>query len=112
MIILVAIGREKNDHFNEWKSKWSTESRCSPFVRLFVQDQLLPFWLQCKLCNKFRRLSVHHNQITADDIERFVCGSMDLDSDESDENDPCDTPEDEVSFISRNCSAEYLQYIT
>ncbi|VDK30537.1 unnamed protein product [Anisakis simplex] len=36
---------------------------------------------------------------------------MDLDSDESDENDPCDTPEDEVSFISQNCPAEYLQYI-
>ncbi|VDM24950.1 unnamed protein product, partial [Toxocara canis] len=103
-------GRETNDHFNEWKSKWSTESRCTPFVRLFVQDQLLPFWLQCKLCNKFRRLPMHYKKITSDDIERFVCGSMDLDSGESDENDPCDVPEEEC--VREASEASWIQSIT
>uniref|UniRef100_A0A915BY59 Amine oxidase n=1 Tax=Parascaris univalens TaxID=6257 RepID=A0A915BY59_PARUN len=103
-------GRETNDRFNEWKGKWSTESRCSPFVRLFVQDQLLPFWLQCKLCNKFRRLSPHYKSITPDDIERFVCGSMNLDSDTSEENDPCDAPEDEC--VREASETAWIQSIT
>ncbi|VDD92991.1 unnamed protein product [Enterobius vermicularis] len=41
-------GRAVNEQYFEWRKKWTTESRCSPSLRLFVQDQLLPYWLQCK----------------------------------------------------------------
>ncbi|EFO18114.2 hypothetical protein LOAG_10384 [Loa loa] len=87
-------GRTGNDRFNEWKGKWASESRCTPCVRLYIQDQLLPFWLQCKLCNKFRHLPITVNSISREDVERFVCGSH-IEADRDSLNDPCDVKEEE-----------------
>lgn len=56
-------GRTGCDRFNEWKGKWASESRCTPCVRMYIQDQLLPFWLQCKLCKKFRQVLYGHLEI-------------------------------------------------
>uniref|UniRef100_A0A915E9W2 Uncharacterized protein n=1 Tax=Ditylenchus dipsaci TaxID=166011 RepID=A0A915E9W2_9BILA len=36
-------GRPTNDLYFEWKNRWLAESRCAPFVRLFMLEQLLPF---------------------------------------------------------------------
>lgn len=87
-------GRTGNDRFNEWKGKWASESRCTPCVRLYIQDQLLPFWLQCRLCKKFRHLSTTVTSINREDVKKFVCASQ-IEADRDDLNDPCGVKEEE-----------------
>ncbi|OZC08106.1 hypothetical protein X798_04897 [Onchocerca flexuosa] len=92
-------GRTGSDRFHDWKGKWASESRCTPCVRLYIQDQLLPFWLQCKLCKKFRQNFFRHlpttvNNISREDIEKFVCGNQ-TELDKGSTNGLCDVKEEE-----------------
>ncbi|GMT32702.1 hypothetical protein PFISCL1PPCAC_23999, partial [Pristionchus fissidentatus] len=66
-------GRPKFDHFMDWKGGWMNESRCAPSLKAFIQDQLLPFWLQCNNCAKFRALPMDASTPTPSQIVAFVC---------------------------------------
>ncbi|VDN02963.1 unnamed protein product [Thelazia callipaeda] len=92
-LVLFHSGRSENDRFNEWKGKWASESRCTPCVRLYIQDQLLPFWLQCKLCKKFRRLPKTVHTINYESVKEFVC-SQDVEGDQDSVIDACSIKEE------------------
>ncbi|RCN42581.1 hypothetical protein ANCCAN_11442 [Ancylostoma caninum] len=69
-------------HFADWKVIWCKMSRCFPTPRFFVQDQLLPYWLECSECHKFRKYdSEPMKVISTSDIEKFVCSDCDLPED-------------------------------
>ncbi|KAI1724405.1 CW-type zinc finger domain-containing protein [Ditylenchus destructor] len=91
------VGRPLYDCYIEWKNRWVAESRCAPFVRLFILDELLPFWIQCVLCGKFRRMD-RSMKLTAAEIGSFICAQAFPDF----QHDPCQIPEEvEVSEAKR-----------
>ncbi|VDL72792.1 unnamed protein product [Nippostrongylus brasiliensis] len=76
--------------FNDWKVVWCKMSRCFPTPRFFVQDQLLPYWLECTLCHKFRKTDTEPMVvISVDDIKNFRC-------------DDCSVPEDKLAVDARH----------
>lgn len=44
------------ERYQEWKRNWVEASRCTPNLRVFVCEQLLPFYPNCSKCGKFRKL--------------------------------------------------------
>ncbi|PAV58279.1 hypothetical protein WR25_02203 [Diploscapter pachys] len=89
-------GQKYHSKFTEWKLQWSTESRCKPKLKSFAQDQVLPYWLQCSKCNKYRcqPLDPCGKPPTREDIAAFHCTN-------------CKEPEDE-KFISVRTEEERL----
>ncbi|VDN27493.1 unnamed protein product [Cylicostephanus goldi] len=77
-------------HFADWKVAWCKMSRCFPTPRFFVQDQLLPYWLECTKCHKYRKYdSEALKVITVPEIESFSCSD-------------CSAPEDRLAIEARN----------
>ncbi|VDO19148.1 unnamed protein product [Heligmosomoides polygyrus] len=67
-------GHTYTQQFADWKAVWCKMSRCFPTPRFFVQDQLLPYWLECAHCHKFRKLDLEPMVvITTDDVKNFRC---------------------------------------
>uniref|UniRef100_A0A914DVB8 Lipid-binding serum glycoprotein C-terminal domain-containing protein n=1 Tax=Acrobeloides nanus TaxID=290746 RepID=A0A914DVB8_9BILA len=93
------IGRPYYDRYIVWKNQWINESRCKPNVRLFIQDQLLPFWIDCKKCGKFRKVLLE-KAIPASQMAQFECSQV-LDEKEVE---PCEVLEDECVQLSREKS--------
>uniref|UniRef100_A0A914E8P1 Amine oxidase n=1 Tax=Acrobeloides nanus TaxID=290746 RepID=A0A914E8P1_9BILA len=93
------IGRPYYDRYIVWKNQWINESRCKPNVRLFIQDQLLPFWIDCKKCGKFRKVLLE-KAIPASEMAQFECSQV-LDEKEVE---PCEVLEDECVQLSREKS--------
>ncbi|PAV56999.1 hypothetical protein WR25_01857 isoform B [Diploscapter pachys] len=98
-------GQKYHSKFTEWKLQWSTESRCKPKLKSFAQDQVLPYWLQCSKCNKYRcqPLDPCGKPPTREDIAAFHCTN-------------CKEPEDEkvslakdISFMHSFSTLPYLQ---
>ncbi|KAE9419828.1 hypothetical protein Angca_008988 [Angiostrongylus cantonensis] len=84
------FGHSYAQKFAEWKIAWCKMSRCFPTPRFFVQDQLLPYWLECPLCKKFRKLDLDPMVvISTSDIENFRCTD-------------CSIPEDKLATDARH----------
>ncbi|CAJ0565566.1 unnamed protein product, partial [Mesorhabditis spiculigera] len=61
--------------FLGWKEEFSQHCRKNPGAKFFVQDKLLPFWLRCTQCHKFRNVpSKEPLEPTA--IGHFTCGTL------------------------------------
>lgn len=78
-----------------------SHSRCVPRLRMFIFEELLPYWLNCAECGKFRRISrcAHSSDSTlsASIVAAFRCSYA---FPEDFEGDPCSVPEDPVSLKS------------
>ncbi|KJH44687.1 hypothetical protein DICVIV_09294 [Dictyocaulus viviparus] len=84
------FGHSYAQKFAEWKITWCKMSRCFPTPRFFVQDQLLPYWLECSLCQKFRKLDIDVMVVISKrDIENFRCSD-------------CNVPEDKLAADARH----------
>lgn len=86
-------GRPTNDKYVVWKGRWMNESRCSPNLRIFTLDALLPFWVSCNNCGKFRKTSSDENQWTTENIAEFTC-----DQNNNNSENTCDVEEDKVNI--------------
>ena len=78
----------------KWKNEWLDVSRCAPSTRLFIVDQLLPYWMQCRTCSKFRRLPHDSPCPDAEAVRTFECVQV-----AGDVAAPCGIQEDAVSNI-------------
>ncbi|KAI6217479.1 Amine oxidase [Aphelenchoides fujianensis] len=85
---MARVGRPKYDQYNAWKSIWVKESRCTPSLRLFVLDEVLPFWISCVECGKFRKCSADENKWDNETIAAFTCDQW------TDQRYPCRIAED------------------
>ncbi|KAI6173627.1 Amine oxidase [Aphelenchoides besseyi] len=91
-------GRSKFNVYNAWKNKWVQDSRCAPSLRLFVLDELLPFWISCNRCNKFRKCSADENQWNEETIAGFTCDQL------YNREDACEEPENKKVNVARDLS--------
>lgn len=83
-------GRNINEKFVAWKDNWVHKSRCAPSLRIFALDALLPFWMSCNKCGKFRKASNDENEWTTDRIAEFTCADL------YNTSNSCSTREDKV----------------
>jgi len=60
--------------FSKWKRVWATNGKTEANIRTYMVDQMLPFWLRCSRCGKWRQLS-RNADITPEFIGRFQCGT-------------------------------------
>jgi lysyl-tRNA synthetase class I len=83
-------GRNKFEEYIEWKHKWVKDSRCAPTLRLFILDALLPFWISCNKCGKFRKTTTDENEWNNETIANFTCAQV------YEGSNPCNVEEDKV----------------
>ncbi|CAI4223471.1 unnamed protein product [Auanema sp. JU1783] len=65
-------GTAFSQKFLDWKTDWIEESRCNPGVKAFIMDQILPYWVACTNCEKYRCLQLEH-VISSKEISSFTC---------------------------------------
>ncbi|KAJ8322400.1 hypothetical protein KUTeg_000050 [Tegillarca granosa] len=99
-----------------WKGLWSKYSRTEASVRTYMADQVLPHWVQCTLCNKWRQLS-REATLMPDFLKKFTCGmnASGVKKPGHNQSDACNYPEDQRieytwdSFINQITSFSYMK---
>lgn len=101
--------------FAIWKRKWSTYGTTEATMRTFMSETLLPYWVQCTQCSKWRQLSKDAKPLP-DFLKKYVCGMSISGVTKSDQKDACDTPEDyrvafttELGWLSSLVATPYLK---
>ncbi|XP_022694892.1 lysine-specific histone demethylase 1B-like [Varroa jacobsoni] len=61
--------------FSLWKELWVRDLKGEAAIRLFMADQLLPFWLQCVRCDKWRQLP-SRQELRESLIRDFTCDHL------------------------------------
>uniref|UniRef100_A0AC35UDX6 SWIRM domain-containing protein n=1 Tax=Rhabditophanes sp. KR3021 TaxID=114890 RepID=A0AC35UDX6_9BILA len=64
------IGIQCEDYAN-WRIRWVKNSRRPPSARTFIQEEVLPFWLECNSCSKWRPSS--QISLEPEDVLSFTC---------------------------------------
>ncbi|XP_052085769.1 lysine-specific histone demethylase 2-like [Mytilus californianus] len=79
--------------FALWKRKWSTYGTTDPNIKAFMMDTMLPYWVQCTQCEKWRQMTKDSN-ISPDFLKKYVCGMSTSGFTKSSIANACDSPED------------------
>ncbi|CAL1538712.1 unnamed protein product [Lymnaea stagnalis] len=84
--------------FDKWKRNWSSKARTEPGITQYMVDQILPYWVQCRVssCGKWRQLS-RDLDLTPEFIDTFQCGMTTTQSNATKKmkHNTCTDPEDE-----------------
>lgn len=89
-------GKPGYRQYSAWSHEWSYTARASkPTIKKFVANELLPYWIRCMECKKWRLLRKDGN-LDHTFIQDFKCIS------ESKEVSGCDLPEDENASEAKN----------
>jgi len=64
------------EEFEPWKTLWSASCRREGPLKLFMQEETVPFWAQCNECEKWRQLG-YGEEINKEFNENFVCSIID-----------------------------------
>ncbi|XP_052764586.1 lysine-specific histone demethylase 1B-like [Mya arenaria] len=78
------------DIYANWKRLWSQYGNSDNGIKAYMCDQILPYWVQCNLCGKWRSV-FRETEITTKFLKSYVCTKVlkHMSQEES-----CDTPED------------------
>ena len=60
------------DQYATWKRLWSTYGKTESGVRVFIADQLLPYWVECTACQKWRQV-YRETEITPQFLKTYIC---------------------------------------
>ncbi|XP_062598638.1 lysine-specific histone demethylase 2-like [Saccostrea cucullata] len=85
-----------------WKKSWSTHGTTDASIRMFMTNSILPFWVQCTDCHKWRQWSKSSTPIP-EFFKNYVCGTMASGKKSKLEN-PCEVPEDQRVSLTRDPS--------
>lgn len=64
--------------YYKWKKVWSASARGSasarsdPLITTFIGDEVLPYWIQCTRCSRWREMGRYFS-LSKELTEQFVC---------------------------------------
>lgn len=76
--------------YTAWKRIWSQYGSTDNSVKYYMADQLLPYWVQCNLCEKWRSV-YRETEVTPKFLKNYVCTRV---LKNQSQDDACNTPED------------------
>ena len=59
--------------YTKWKYDWSTNGQREASIKVYVSERIMPFWVQCTLCSKWREFP--EKQLTTNVIKTWKCTS-------------------------------------
>ena len=60
------------DTYAKWKRLWSSYGKTDNGTRVFMGDQMLPYWVQCTQCDKWRQV-YRETDITPQYLKTYLC---------------------------------------
>lgn len=81
------------EEYIQWRHVWVRNARVEASLRYFMGDQILPFWVQCTRCRKWRRLP-KGDDLTPEVVDTFTCSDIPTYDDSESKVEDCDIPED------------------
>ena len=57
----------------KWKYDWSTNGQREASIKVYVSEMIMPFWVQCTLCSKWREFP--EKELATDDIKSWKCAA-------------------------------------
>ncbi|KAK3087785.1 hypothetical protein FSP39_010562 [Pinctada imbricata] len=66
--------KEGYSTYAAWKTVWSTYGTTEASIRVYMADNLLPYWAQCNKCQKWRQISGDTTPV-ADFFRLYTCGT-------------------------------------
>ena len=61
-----------------WKKHWSASCRKDAPLKLFMQEEIVPFWAQCNECEKWREIADGEITFDKEFNESFTCNMVRL----------------------------------
>lgn len=60
--------------YTTWKYDWSASGQREANIKVYVSEMIMPFWVQCTLCSKWRELNPQQ-EFSTEDIKTWKCTS-------------------------------------
>lgn len=64
------------EELEPWRVHWSASCRKDAPLKLFMQEEIVPFWVQCNECEKWREIPDTTFHINKEFNETFVCSEV------------------------------------
>ena len=61
------------EDYTKWKYDWSTNGQREASIKVYVSEMVMPFWIQCTLCSKWREFPEKELKTAA--IKSWKCTS-------------------------------------
>ena len=74
--LLFSHKKGSQEELEPWRIHWSASCRKDAPLKLFMQEEILPFWAQCNECEKWREIPDGTFHIDKDFNETFVCSEV------------------------------------
>lgn len=69
--MLLCSCKDGYETYTRWKYDWSTNGQREANVKVYVSEMIMPFWVQCTLCSKWREFE--GKELTTDAIKSWKC---------------------------------------
>ncbi|XP_028404189.1 lysine-specific histone demethylase 1B-like [Dendronephthya gigantea] len=85
--------------YEQWKKDWNSNSQHEGNLKMFMAERILPYWVKCSDCSKWRQYPITEGDLTTDIVESWTCRSYrklkKKNEDDKVENNLCSSEEDE-----------------
>lgn len=61
--------------YDQWKKHWNGTSQQQGNLKMFMAERILPYWVKCCDCGKWRQYPITEGDLTTDVVESWTCRS-------------------------------------
>ena len=61
--------------YEQWKKDWNSNSQHEGNLKMFMAERILPYWVKCCDCGKWRQYPLTEGDLSADIVESWTCRS-------------------------------------
>lgn len=61
--------------YEQWKKDWNSNSQNEGNLKMFMAERILPYWVNCCDCGKWRQYPLTEGDLTTDVVESWTCRS-------------------------------------